>query len=85
MLLILWIVHGMATGFLVGLVVSKRQNAWPVDVLLGVTGSVVAGQISILTDSARIANPGSGSLFVATAGAIVTVVAYRTVTRRRHA
>ena len=85
MLLILWIILGVLTGFFVSSVVTKRPNALPFDVLLGVFGAVVAGQMSILTESVRVTNPGPGSLFVAIAGAIVTVVSYRLVTRRRHA
>ena len=85
MLLILWIILGILTGFFVSSVVTKQQDAWQLDVALGVLGAVVAGQISMLTDSVRATNSGPGSLFVAIAGAIVTVVAYRLVTRRRHA
>jgi uncharacterized membrane protein YeaQ/YmgE (transglycosylase-associated protein family) len=85
MLLILWIILGILTGFFVSSVVTKQRSALPLDVLLGVLGAVVAGQMSILTDSVRVPNPGPGSLLMAIAGAIVTVVTYRLVTRRRHA
>jgi uncharacterized membrane protein YeaQ/YmgE (transglycosylase-associated protein family) len=85
MVMTLWIILGLLTGYFVSSVVTKQQKAVPLDMLLGVFGAVVAGQLSVLTESVRATNPGMGSLFVAIAGAIVTVVAYRTVTRKRHA
>jgi uncharacterized membrane protein YeaQ/YmgE (transglycosylase-associated protein family) len=85
MLLILWIILGILTGFFVSSVVTKQPKALPQDVLLGVFGAVVGGQLSILTESARVTNPGPGSLIVAIAGAIVVVVTYRLIARRRHA
>ena len=85
MLLMLWIILGALTGFFVNSIVTKQQKSWPLDVLLGILGAVVAGQLSILTDSVRMPNPGPGSLFVAIAGSIITVVAYRLATQRRHA
>lgn len=85
MMLILWIILGVLTGFFVSSVVTKQTNALLFDVVLGVLGSVVAGQMSILTESVRVTNPGPGSLFVAIAGAIVIVVTYRLIARTRHA
>ncbi len=85
MLLILWIGLGLGVGSVVSLVVTRQQKAWPLDVLLGVLGSVVAGKMSILADTSHSDSPGAGNLIVATAGAIVIVTAYRTLTGRRHA
>jgi uncharacterized membrane protein YeaQ/YmgE (transglycosylase-associated protein family) len=85
MLLILWIGLGIGVGSVVSLVVTRQQKAWPLDVLLGVLGSVVAGKMSVLTETNRNEGPGPGNLVVATAGAIAIVVAYRALTGRRHA
>ena len=85
MLLILWTVFGLVSGLVVSLIGKRRQNAWLLDCLLGVLGGVVAGQLSILTRSAQVPNPGPGSLFMAIAGAVATVAIYRAFVRERHA
>ena len=81
MLLTLWIALGIVTGFLVNLLVTQKRDAWLVDVLLGVLGAVVAGRISVLTDLVQTSDPGLGILLVAVAGALVTVITYRTIAR----
>jgi len=85
MLLMLWIVLGLLTGFIVSKVMSKLKYAWPHDMLLGVLGAVLGGQLSIMSQPERTTNPGIGSLLVAIAGAIIAVVAYRLITRQKYA
>ena len=85
MFLVLWIVLGIVSGLIVSIIVSGQQNAWQLNIMLGVLGAVVAGKLSVLTDPVQIISPGRESLFVAVAGAILTVVAYRAFTRRRPA
>jgi uncharacterized membrane protein YeaQ/YmgE (transglycosylase-associated protein family) len=85
MLLILWIALGTVTGFIVTLLVTKNPAATLVDVLLGAVGAVVAGQISVVTNLVQPTDPGLGILLVAVAGALVTVVTYRSIARSRRA
>jgi uncharacterized membrane protein YeaQ/YmgE (transglycosylase-associated protein family) len=85
MMLGVWIVFGLVTGIVVNVLVTKKQGAWFLDVLLGIVGAVVAGKISSLNSSSQTADSGTWSLFVAVVGALVTVMAYRTLTQRRRA
>jgi uncharacterized membrane protein YeaQ/YmgE (transglycosylase-associated protein family) len=80
-----WIIFGAASGFLANMFLIKKQQSWPLDMALGVLGAVFGGQMFNITNSVHAADSSFGSILVAIAGAIVAVVAFRTIVRRRNA
>jgi uncharacterized membrane protein YeaQ/YmgE (transglycosylase-associated protein family) len=78
-----WIMIGLVTGFLGSRVINKPDYGPGRDCLLGVVGAIVGGFLSNLLGNAR--GPGLDlySLLVAVVGAVVFMIVYRAMFRRR--
>jgi len=86
MLLIIWIVLGVALGLIASKIVSTTGEGTVVDILLGIVGAVIGGWIFDLLGGNGVGGFNLDSVYsagVATVGAIVVVVLYHVFLRHR--
>jgi uncharacterized membrane protein YeaQ/YmgE (transglycosylase-associated protein family) len=82
--IIAWIILGLVAGFIASKVVNKHGKGVIKDVLLGIVGALLGGFVMHLIVGKGITGFNPWSLVVATGGAIVLLLAYHAVERRRH-
>ena len=85
MTIIGWLVLGLIAGFIASKVVNKTGEGLVVDIILGIVGAFVGGFIFQQFGSAGVTGFNLYSMFVAVIGAIVVLLLYHLVIRRRTA
>jgi uncharacterized membrane protein YeaQ/YmgE (transglycosylase-associated protein family) len=85
MSIVAWIVLGLISGFIASTLVNKRGEGFLLDVVLGIVGAVVGGFVFNLLGSRGVTGFNVRSLFVSVTGAVLTLVTYRAIVRRRRA
>jgi uncharacterized membrane protein YeaQ/YmgE (transglycosylase-associated protein family) len=83
MTLFMWIILGLFAGFIASHLVNHRGEGMVLDVLLGVVGAVVGGWIFQLLGFGGVNGLNLYSVLVATFGAVVFLVLYHAIRRRR--
>ena len=83
MSILAWIILGLIAGFLGSKIVNKTGEGLVMDVVLGVVGSVVGGSIFNMFGGAGVTGLNIYSLVVAVIGAVVVLLIYHAVVRRR--
>ena len=83
MSILAWIILGLIAGFLGSKIVNKTGEGLIMDVVLGVVGAVVGGFIFNMFGGAGVTGLNLYSLVVAVIGAVVVLLIYHTVVRRR--
>ena len=78
-----WIVLGLLVGFITSKILNKTGNGRVRDVLLGIVGAIVGGFLSNLLGKPGSTGPDFYSLFVAAVGAVVFIIVYHGLFRRR--
>jgi uncharacterized membrane protein YeaQ/YmgE (transglycosylase-associated protein family) len=78
-----WIVLGLVAGFIGSKVLNKTGHGLVRDILLGTVGAIVGGFLSNLVGKPGITGPDLYSLFVAVVGAVVFMIVYHALFRRR--
>lgn len=78
-----WIVLGLISGFIASKIVNKTGEGVILDIVLGIVGAVVGGWIFNTFGSAGVTGFNIYSMFVAVVGAIVILVLYHFLFRRR--
>ena len=82
--IIAWLVLGLIAGFIASKVVNKTGSGLIMDIILGIVGALVGGFIaSSLFHVPGITGFDIRSFVVATLGAILVLVVYHMVIRRR--
>ncbi|HEX3941248.1 MAG TPA: GlsB/YeaQ/YmgE family stress response membrane protein [Acidobacteriaceae bacterium] len=82
---IAWIVLGLIAGFIGSKIVNKSGDGLIVDILLGIVGAVVGGYIFRFFGASGVTGLNLYSLLVAVVGAIVFLLIYHALFRRRAA
>lgn len=82
---IAWIVLGLVAGFIGSKIVNKSGDGLIVDILLGIVGAVVGGYIFRFFGARGVTGLNLYSLLVAVIGAIVFLLIYHALFRRRTA
>ena len=85
MTIIGWLVLGLIAGFIASKIVNKTGEGLVVDIILGIVGAFVGGFIFQQFGSAGVTGFNLYSMFVAVIGAIVVLLLYHLVIRRRTA
>lgn len=80
---IAWIVLGLVAGFIASKLVNKTGDGMVLDILLGIVGAVVGGWLFHAFGMAGVTGFNVYSLIVAVIGAIVFLVLYHALFRRR--
>ncbi len=80
---IAWIVLGLIAGFIGSKIVNKSGDGFFLDIVLGVVGAVVGGWIFRAFGMSGVNGLNLYSLIVAVVGAIVFLLVYHLLFRRR--
>jgi uncharacterized membrane protein YeaQ/YmgE (transglycosylase-associated protein family) len=83
MSVIAWVVLGLIAGFIGSKIVNKSGEGVFLDIILGIVGAVVGGWLFNRFGMAGVTGFNIYSLIVAVIGAIVILVIYHVLTRRR--
>ena len=78
-----WIVLGLIAGFIASKVVNKAGEGFILDIVLGVAGAIVGGFVFAQFGAAGVTGFNIYSMFVAVVGAVVVLVVYHALIRRR--
>ncbi len=83
MTILAWIILGLLSGFIASTIVNRRGEGAVVDILLGVVGAVVGGFAFNALGAVGVTGFNLWSLFVSVIGAVLVLVAYHAIARRR--
>ncbi len=83
--IIAWIVLGLIAGFIASKIVDHHGQGVVLDVILGVVGAIVGGLIFHLIGGRGVTGFNAWSLLVATGGAVLVLLAWNAMSRRRPA
>jgi len=83
MSIIAWLVVGLVAGWIGSMVVNRRGDGLIMDIVLGVVGAFVGGFLFQTFGHSGVSGINLYSIFVAAVGAIVVLVLYHAVVRRR--
>ena len=78
-----WIVLGLVVGFIGSKILNKTGRGLVRDVLLGIVGAIVGGFLSNLLGKPGVTGLDLYSLLVAVVGAVVFMIVYHALFRRR--
>ena len=78
-----WIVLGLVAGFIGSKLVNKTGEGLVRDVLLGVVGAIIGGFLFSLFGASGVTGLNLYSVLVAVVGAVVFLIVYHTIFRRR--
>jgi uncharacterized membrane protein YeaQ/YmgE (transglycosylase-associated protein family) len=80
---IAWIVLGLIAGFIASKIVNKSGEGMILDIILGIVGAVIGGYLFQTFGMAGVSGVNLYSILVAVVGAIVFLVIYHALFRRR--
>jgi uncharacterized membrane protein YeaQ/YmgE (transglycosylase-associated protein family) len=83
MSILAWLVVGLIAGFLASKVINKTGSGLVMDIVLGIVGALVGGFIFNAIGHSAPSGINFYSIFVAFIGAMVVLVAYHMIFRRR--
>jgi uncharacterized membrane protein YeaQ/YmgE (transglycosylase-associated protein family) len=83
MSILAWIVLGLISGFIGSKIVNKTGEGLVMDIVLGIVGAVAGGFLFNLFGASGVTGLNLYSLLVAVVGAVVVLLAYHAVVRRR--
>jgi uncharacterized membrane protein YeaQ/YmgE (transglycosylase-associated protein family) len=83
MSILAWIVLGIVAGFIGSKIVNKSGSGLVMDLVLGVVGAVVGGFLFQQFGQSGVTGFNLYSLMVAVIGAVIVLVIYHAVARRR--
>jgi uncharacterized membrane protein YeaQ/YmgE (transglycosylase-associated protein family) len=83
MSIIAWIVLGLIAGFIASEIVNKSGEGVLLDIILGIVGAVLGGYLFQTFGMAGVTGVNLYSILVAVVGAIVFLVIYHAIFRRR--
>jgi uncharacterized membrane protein YeaQ/YmgE (transglycosylase-associated protein family) len=78
-----WILLGLISGFVASKIVNRTGEGFFLDIILGIVGAIVGGFIFTAVGASGITGFNLYSMVVAVIGAIVVLVAYHALFRRR--
>jgi uncharacterized membrane protein YeaQ/YmgE (transglycosylase-associated protein family) len=81
--IIAWIIVGLIAGFIASKIVNKSGEGFFRDVILGIIGAIVGGWIFTALGVNGVTGFNLYSIFVAVIGAIIVLVLYHAIFRRR--
>jgi uncharacterized membrane protein YeaQ/YmgE (transglycosylase-associated protein family) len=80
---IAWLVVGLIAGFIASMIVNRRGEGIVMDIVLGVVGAIVGGFLFNALGHAGASGINLYSIFVSVIGAVVVLMIYHAVVRRR--
>jgi uncharacterized membrane protein YeaQ/YmgE (transglycosylase-associated protein family) len=83
MSIIAWLVLGLISGFIASKLVNKTGEGVVLDIVLGIIGAFVGGWLFSTFGQAGVTGLNLYSMLVAVVGAVVVLVIYHAIFRRR--
>ena len=83
MSILAWIVLGLISGFIASKLVNKTGEGVVLDIVLGIVGAVVGGWLFATFGMAGVTGVNLYSMLVAVVGAVLVLVIYHALFRRR--
>ena len=83
MSILAWIVLGLIAGFIGSKLVNKTGEGIILDIVLGIVGAVVGGYVFSVLGAGGVSGLNLYSLLVAVVGAVLLLVVYHALFRRR--
>ncbi len=83
MSILAWIVLGLIAGFIGSKLVNKTGEGIILDIVLGIVGAVVGGYVFSIFGAGGVSGLNLYSLLVAVVGAVLVLVIYHALFRRR--
>jgi uncharacterized membrane protein YeaQ/YmgE (transglycosylase-associated protein family) len=83
MSILAWIILGLISGFIASKIVNKQGEGLLLDVVLGVVGAELGGWLFSLFGMSGVTGLNVYSLLVAVIGAVILLVIYHQLIRRR--
>jgi uncharacterized membrane protein YeaQ/YmgE (transglycosylase-associated protein family) len=83
MSILAWIVLGLIAGFVGSKIVNKTGEGLVMDIVLGIIGAVAGGFLFNMFGASGVTGLNLYSLLVAVVGAVVVLLVYHAVVRRR--
>ena len=83
MSILAWILLGLVAGFIGSKIVNKTGEGLVLDIVLGIVGAVVGGFLFNMFGASGVTGLNLYSLLVAVVGAVVVLVVYHMLVRRR--
>jgi uncharacterized membrane protein YeaQ/YmgE (transglycosylase-associated protein family) len=82
--IIAWLVLGLIAGFIASKIVNKTGEGLVLDILLGIVGAIVGGFVfSHFFGANGVTGFNLYSMFVAVVGAVIVLLIYHLIVRRR--
>jgi uncharacterized membrane protein YeaQ/YmgE (transglycosylase-associated protein family) len=78
-----WVILGLISGFIASKIVNKRGDGFLLDLLLGIVGAVLGGWLFNRFGMSGVTGLNLYSLLVAVLGAVVFLVIWHALFRRR--
>jgi len=85
MSILAWIVLGLISGFIASKLVNKTGEGLFLDIILGIVGAIVGGFLFNAFGAVGVTGLNLYSMLVAVVGAVVVLVLYHALFRRRYA
>jgi uncharacterized membrane protein YeaQ/YmgE (transglycosylase-associated protein family) len=83
MSILAWLVLGLIAGFIASKLVNKSGEGVVLDIVLGIIGAFVGGWLFTTFGAAGVTGLNLYSMLVAVVGAVVVLVVYHAIFRRR--
>jgi uncharacterized membrane protein YeaQ/YmgE (transglycosylase-associated protein family) len=83
MSILAWLVLGLIAGFIASKIVNKSGEGAVLDIVLGIVGALVGGWLFNTFGQAGVTGLNLYSMLVAVVGAVVVLVLYHALFRRR--
>jgi uncharacterized membrane protein YeaQ/YmgE (transglycosylase-associated protein family) len=78
-----WIVLGLISGFIASKIVNKSGEGFLLDIVLGIVGAIVGGWLFVQLGAVPVTGFNLYSMFVAVIGAVIVLILYHALFRRR--
>jgi uncharacterized membrane protein YeaQ/YmgE (transglycosylase-associated protein family) len=83
MSILAWLVLGLISGFIASKLVNKSGEGVLLDIVLGIVGAIVGGWLFNTIGHSGVTGLNLYSMFVAVVGAVIVLVVYHALFRRR--
>jgi uncharacterized membrane protein YeaQ/YmgE (transglycosylase-associated protein family) len=83
MSILAWLVLGLISGFIASKIVNRTGEGVFLDIILGIVGALVGGWLFNTVGHVGVTGLNLYSMFVAVVGAVIVLVVYHALFRRR--
>jgi uncharacterized membrane protein YeaQ/YmgE (transglycosylase-associated protein family) len=78
-----WVILGLIAGFIASKIVNRKGQGVVLDIVIGIVGAIVGGSLFTTLGAAGVTGFNIYSMVVAVIGAIIVLVLYHALVRKR--